>query len=652
MIPKLIALTGPLRGVTSDLSAKEFYIGRDPDSQLCIDDRSVSRQHALIARKDDRFEINDLKSANGTMVNGVPVKQRRLAHCDKIAIGNTLLLFLLEEDEAAPHVGPVRLDDGETTTGITTLLQAEDALYLHVEKALAAMPHSERVAHDLSALLKISIAINSIRQTKELLPRLLELIFEVIPAEQGAILLVDDQGRDSEGAMLPLSASLDRQLGHDQQIQVSRTVAERVMREQVTLMIDDVPENATLGQTPSLLASQTRSLLAAPLVVFEQSLGVVYLTTRDPEVHFNKNHQDLLTAIASIAAVTLQNIRRVERLEDELQRLRVEMPEMIGESRPMRQLNRFIAKAAPSDSTVLIRGESGTGKELVARAIHRASPRGRNPFVAVNCAALREELFESELFGHERGAFTGAVGQKRGLLEMADGSTIFLDEIGDLPLALQAKLLRALQEREFLRVGGTRPIKVDLRVIAATNRDLEAMVKDGRFREDFYFRLNVFPLTLPPLRERREDILLLARYFLKKYCEEAKRPINGFSHEAKRGLMRYDWPGNVRELANAVERAVVLCDSDFIHPYDLPEAVREMDETSDDSGLNLSQAIKETKRQLILRAVEKENGNLAAAAKSLGVDAANLHRLIRELELRPEVDKLTRSLKVKPAPKE
>jgi transcriptional regulator with GAF, ATPase, and Fis domain len=644
MNPRLIALAGPLRGETCELRGKDFYIGRDPHSQLCLDDRLVSRRHALIARKNDQLEISDLKSANGTMVNGMPVKQRRLAHCDQITIGDSLLLFLLDEDEAAPRAGLLRLDDGQTITGASTLLQAEDALYLHVEKALAAMPHPERVARDLGKLIKISLAINSIHQTKELLPCLLDLIFEVIPAEQGAILLVDERG---ERTTLPLSASLDRELGRDQQIPVSRSVVERVMREQATLLSEDVQESGALGPTPSLLASQTRSLLAAPLAVFEQSLGALILTTRDPEIRFNQDHQELLTAIASIAAVTLQNIRRVERMEDELRRQRAEMREMIGESRPMRQLNRLIAKAAPSDSTVLIRGESGTGKELAARAIHRGSPRARKPFVAINCAALPEHLAESELFGHERGAFTGAVNQKRGLLETADGGAIFLDEIGEAPLALQAKLLRALQEREFLRVGGVRPIKVNVRVIAATNRDLEALAKDGRFREDLYYRLNVFPITLPPLRERREDIVLLARYFLRLFGEACKRPVRGLSQPALNCLLRYDWPGNVRELQNAVERAVTLCDGEFIHPFDLPEAIRDLDAPPEAASLHLPSALRETKKRLILQSIEQAQGNLTAAAKMLGVDAANLHRLIRELDLKPEVDKLIHSLKLK-----
>jgi Nif-specific regulatory protein len=416
-----------------------------------------------------------------------------------------------------------------------------------------------------------------------------------------------------------------------------------VRKERLVILSDDVLESDTLGPTPSLIASNIRSLLAAPLAIFDEAIGVIYLITRDPETHFNRDHQELLAAIASLAAAKLENVRRLERLEDELRRQRAGMREMIGESKPMRRIGRLILKVAPNDGTVLIHGESGTGKELVARAIHRHSLRASKPFVAINCAALHEGLFESELFGHERGAFTGAIGQKRGLLEVADGGVIFLDEVGELPLTLQAKLLRALQEREFLRVGGTRPVKVNVRVIAATNRDLEALAKDGRFREDLYYRLNVLPVTLPPLRERREDIVLLARYFLGQFGKACKRPVRGLTQPAINCLLRYEWPGNVRELANAIERAVTLCDGEFIHPFDLPEAIGAMEAPPETASLHLPTAVKETKRRLILQSIEQAQGNLTTAAKLLGVDAANLHRLIRDLELKPETEKLIRS---------
>jgi transcriptional regulator with GAF, ATPase, and Fis domain len=643
--PKLIVLAGPLRGATYEISGKEFSIGRDPSSDLPINDHLVSRIHALITKKNDRIELNDLDSSNGVMVNNTPVKKRRLEQCDQIAIGNSLFLLLLHDEEARPPLAPAHpalMDDGETTLGVTTLLRPEEELYLHVEKALAAASPTDAASRDVAALLKISLAIDPIYQSEELLRRLLELIFDLIPAEQGAILLLEDAVGEEA-----LSVSLDRELGRDQPIKLSRTVVERVCTERLTVWSDDVLDSGLLEAAPSLLGSQTRSLLASPLLVFEKAIGVVYLTTGDREARFNHDHQQLLMAITGLAASKLETVRRSERLETALRLQRAEMREMIGESKPMRRLGKLINKVASSDATVLIRGESGTGKELAARAIHRHGPRAGKAFVAVNCAALHQGVFESELFGHERGAFTGAVGQKRGLLEAADGGVIFLDEIGELSLALQAKLLRALQEREFMRVGGVRPIKVNVRVVAATNRDLEKMVKDENFREDLYYRLNVFPITLPPLRERREDVVLLARYFLRQFSEACKRPIRGFTQPALACLARYDWPGNVRELANAVERAVAMCEGEFIHPFDLPETIGGLETPPETAKLHLPTAVKETKRRLVLEAIEQTQGNLTAAAKLLGVDAANLHRLVRDLELKPQIDKLIHGFKSK-----
>jgi len=304
----------------------------------------------------------------------------------------------------------------------------------------------------------------------------------------------------------------------------------------------------------------------------------------------------------------------------------------------MQQVYQLVGKVAPTESTVLISGESGTGKELAARAIHRNSKRANKPFIAVNCAALAESLLESELFGHEKGAFTGALHQRKGRLEIADGGTIFLDEIAELSPALQTKLLRVLQEREFERVGGTRSIKVDIRVLAATNRELDAAISKGTFRHDLYFRLNVVELKMPALRERAEDISMLANYFVAKYADKCNRKIEGISAAAQELLVRYDWPGNVRELENAIERAVVLGMTDRILPEDLPEAILEASAAEalvTASGYH--EVVSSTKRQIIIDAMKKANGSYTAAAKLLGLHPNYLHRLVRNLNLKDEL---------------
>jgi Nif-specific regulatory protein len=303
----------------------------------------------------------------------------------------------------------------------------------------------------------------------------------------------------------------------------------------------------------------------------------------------------------------------------------------------MRDVYQFVSKVAPTDSTVLIRGESGTGKELVARAIHRNSPRAAMPFLAINCAALTETLLESELFGHEKGAFTGAFAQKRGKLELADRGTVFLDEVGEMPPACQSRLLRLIQEREFERVGGTRQIRTDIRLIAATNRDLEAAIERGTFRKDLYYRLNVVSLTMPPLRDRREDIPLLASHFVAKHGQRARRRVAGIAPEALACLKAHDWPGNVRDLENAIERAVVLGSTDLIMAEDLPETVFESAPHGAGAIGGYHEAIRDEKTRIILAALDQAEGSFTEAAKLLGIHPNYLHRLVRNLDLRTAI---------------
>jgi Nif-specific regulatory protein len=369
-------------------------------------------------------------------------------------------------------------------------------------------------------------------------------------------------------------------------------------------------------------------------------LGAIYLDSRTPGEHFDESHLQVMTAVAGIAAIAFDNVRHWDQLQQENQQLRLEVDledAMIGGSPRMKDVFNFIRRVAPTDSTVLIEGESGTGKELVARAIHRNSLRSQRPFLAINCAAITETLLESELFGHEKGAFTGAVSQKKGKMEAADGGTLFLDEVTELAPGLQAKLLRVLQEREFERVGGTRSIKLDIRLIAATNRLLPEAIQAGTFRKDLYYRLNVVAVTIPPLRERREDIPSLADHFIAKASRRCKARAKPLSSEARACLMNYDWPGNVRELENAIERALVLGSTESILPDDLPDAVLEAGSPAAESIAKYHGRIRDVKKQLIVQALQQADNNYIEAAKVLGMHPNSLLRLIRTLGLKAAV---------------
>ena len=353
------------------------------------------------------------------------------------------------------------------------------------------------------------------------------------------------------------------------------------------------------------------------------------------EGNFTGGDVELLQTLGRLAATAILNAGRYGRareardlLEESVQRY----CDLVGQSAAMLEIFRLIERAAPSRSTIFIHGESGTGKELIARAIHWKSPRRERPFVAVNCCALTETLLESELFGHERGSFTGALARKKGKFEVADGGTVFLDEVGDVSPALQLKLLRVLQGRSFERVGGNETLHVDVRVIAATNRDLEAALQDGSFRQDLFFRLNVIPVLVPPLRERRDDIPLLAGYFLKKFNEEVKGRVRGFTPEALSALGAYRWPGNVRELENVVERAVVLGEGDWIDRADLPLEIAAGPAADSEGGLEA--AVRLFKRQRVMDALRRANGNKTRAAALLGIQRTYLFRLMRSLDIR------------------
>jgi Nif-specific regulatory protein len=629
--PRLLAISGSFEGTIFALDKSEISIGRDKTNDIRIPDRSISRRHCVIKTDGAQFTIIDFESFNGTFVNGEAVTEHALAHGDRVTLGDIRFLFFQHETENEALPGLVEFGS-EITAGSTIRLEKKDALYLNSPKILQSLSPHDKAARNLSALLNLNIELGRRRDLESLQTAVFDAIFDALPATRGAILLLEENLEN-------ITATFSRNKAGEtnQPLIISQTVADQVVREKTAILCQNVRADAVYNRAESLLASQTDSLLCVPLTTGEKIAGIIYLETSSATDSFDENHLQFLMAVAGIFSVVLENIRHLEWLRSENLRLRAEINlehNMIGESASIQKVFRFIEKVARAEATVLLRGESGTGKELVANAIHENSPRKAKPFIAINCAALQDNLLESELFGHERGAFTTAVQQKKGKIEIADGGTLFLDEVGEMSLSTQAKLLRVLQEREFERVGGTRTLKVDVRVIAATNRDLESEIKNGSFRQDLYYRLNVVELTMPPLRARRADIPLLADYFVAKYSRKCNRKVSGISKEARSLLTNYDFPGNVRELENAIERAVVLGNFELILPEDLPDSILEAESAELAPVMRYQRAVNEMKKGLILKTLEQAAGNYTEAAKLLGLHPTNLHRLIRTLDIK------------------
>jgi two-component system response regulator HydG len=575
---ELLAITGPRLCERFPLGAEDTSIGRSPTSTIHLDEPGIAWRHCVVQPVGNRYRILDQRSGTGTFLNGKRIVEHELEPGDQVSIGETVLLY---REEPAGQA---------SVTARQTLLRTCAMQFL-----FRALARSENAG---------------VRAVVE--EQLMRLIADMAPIIQGAVYL----GNEAE---LLDARSMHAKAGHAASGLATAGLAERVCREGPIADMD-------LGH------------VAVPLYVRGRIAGVIAAQFSLSESERLSEHADTFAAIATLGAMALETAREVERLttENELltDRLNRTSPStgIVGNSPPMQRLMQKVKRVASSEASVLLLGETGTGKEMVAQAIHRASGRAGRAFVAINCAAITETLLESELFGHEKGAFTGAVSQKKGKLEMAQGGTVFLDEIGELALSLQAKLLRVLQQRELERVGGTHVVKLDLRLIAATNRDLTVEIKRGVFREDLYHRLNVVSLQLPPLRDRREDIPALAMHFLELAAARCARRVCAISPQALAYLIAYPWPGNVRELENAVERAVVLGESETLLAEDLPEAV--LDAPTPQTPGALQASISDTKRQLIRRAWEESGGDYKLAAAKLSIHPNSLIRLIRTLGLR------------------
>jgi two-component system response regulator AtoC len=529
-LARLVVIEGPDLGTEFDVPLRGGGIGRGEDNLVQLSDLAVSRQHCRLELREGAIVVVDDSGRPRTLVNGRPVDVHRLAAGDEIAIGKTRLAFV------AGDVGALTRQAGKVTMEVGSR---------ELMAMVTGAPGEQRARRLLAALAALGDRLRAeIAAGREATAR------AACEASLGAL--------GADAALLMLGGAALAMVGAAPS-QLPAEVAAKVLTEGKAIAV----------------GTATGAAIAVPLAGDAEAWAGLLWIERRGEAAFDSLDVMAAGCLAHLVAAALASATDREQLARSKAALEEQVGDgdFVGRSTPARRLLDFVARVGPSDATVLLTGESGSGKEMVARAIHRASRRREGPCVAVNCAALTETLIESELFGHDRGAFTGATEKKLGRFEMADRGTLFLDEVGEMPLGLQTKFLRVLEERRFERVGGSRTIEVDVRVVAATNRDLGEMVTRGAFREDLFYRLSVIHAVVPPLRERPDDVSLLAEHFLARFRVQAGRRIRGFSPEALRALAAHPWPGNVRELRNAVERAVVLGDGDWIRADDLPPPV-------------------------------------------------------------------------------
>jgi Nif-specific regulatory protein len=488
--------------------------------------------------------------------------------------------------------------------------------------------HHEQHDHELNALYAISRLLATGRRQRETLAEVLDVLNNDLGMTRGTIMLLSPDGKE---LMIEVAHNLSEAQRRAVRYKTGEGITGRVVqtgRPAVVPKVSQEPLFLDRVHKRRRISKDEISFICVPIAIGNEVVGALSADRVFDESAALEEDVRLLSIVTGMIANDVKSRRSAaaerQALERENLRLRTELedrfrPEnIIGNSGAMREVYRAIHQVAASDTTVLIRGESGTGKELVAHAVHYSSPRAKGPFVKVNCAALNENLLESELFGHERGAFTGAIAARKGRIEEADGGTLFLDEIGDFSPATQVKLLRVLQEREFERVGSNRSRKVNVRILCATNRDLEKLVESGEFRRDLYYRVNVFPLFLPPLRDRKDDILLLADFFVEKYAGKMGKDVRRITTPAINMMVAYHWPGNVRELENSIERAVLLSNDGVIHGHHLPPTLQTSDASDTVGTGTLKERVDLFERDILVDALKRCNGNAAAAARDLG----------------------------------
>ena len=646
-------------------------IGRGPTNAVILKDERCSRNHAEVFQAQGAWQLRDLDSRNGTMVSGARLSSdRELQPGDIIQIGNSHLAFVNDLAHAFPDTSTLlkssKSVDG-AGTGIMLPVGGDDesvfdafeptmithrkgqSRYLEAPEQDDVIESSPKVSRAAAKLCKLAFQLAKSTDVISLANTALEGLFEGTHSDAGAILLRrrDESGaRRSEELEVVASRSDSTHAYH----RVSAFLASTVMRDGQAVMARNVMDDSQLGNRDSRGEILATSVICAPVRLEGELLGLIHLYSTDPDRATDPEDLEFTLAVADTVGVALENLNQRQELAENLNQVKTEcvqlreqlgvQSEIIGSSEVMMRVAQQIGRAAPSRATVLIRGESGVGKELVARAVHFSSPRKKGPFVCLNAAALSETLLESELFGHEKGAFTGATERKIGKFEQAHKGTLMLDEIGEMSSSIQAKFLRVLEGHPFERVGGAEAIKVDVRVIAATNRDLEKDVAEGKFRRDLYFRLHVLEIVVPGLRKRPEDIPELASHFLRKFNEETGRKLKGYSPRAMEELLRYRWPGNVREMKNVIERAVVLARGEYVDHDDL--VLSRLNTAGDtEMGVEVQEhrsgyqpaSLADIERAHILRTLAATAWNKSKTATILGIERSTLDRKIRRYGL-------------------
>ena len=485
------------------------------------------------------------------------------------------------------------------------------------------------IADPLYALSSISETINTLYEIDELLARILAIALKTVNAERGFILMSSED--DPSQLSVRVAHNIDSK-AIPAMATFSRSVVDAAIAAGETLISYNPIDDSRFQTSMSIVDQKIVAAACLPLRIKTRRFGAIYIDSTETRGKFRPEIEPFLNAFAHQAAIAIENAQMYDRLRVENRRLRKAVADandfsgIIGKSKALRQVQETVRSVLDTDATVLILGESGTGKELIARALHYNSQKAEKPFIALFCGSLPESLLESELFGHKQGAFTGALHDKKGLFEEAQGGTIFLDEIGDISPKIQALLLRVLQEREIRRIGESQIRKIDVRVVTATNKDLQEEVKAGRFREDLYYRLNVISIHMPPLRERGHDVILLAQHFLDRFAQKANRQFLGFSQEALDSILAYDWPGNVRELENTIERAVLLAKRDYLQPDDL-----RLDHVDRANGTPMT--LRDFERHFVEKILHQNDGNVTETAKVLDVSRRWLHYRLKEWQI-------------------